>query len=286
MKVLVIAPSSNGDNISNALPVARVLSENHEVHGVFTCVNGYRLLRETPFFDRKIIIGDWKAGELSEDPSSDVVDVFDDLQHMFPDYDKVYFTNVHEHAFFRKRGDKSLWTNVVKQLGFEGRPNAPFRPILKLKDLGLEYKSGYIELDISWYDQYRKDFQCGPNSVLLHCESSKDSRTYRRPQELAVCLERSGFDVRAFDIEEDVRTNLHLVHQVAHVLTVDTFALWMAKCLRKEPYVFVREYRVDRVGLLGCENLVPNYEKINHVPPELIAERFVKAVEERKLSLI
>ncbi len=280
MKVLVFGQNAIGDHISNVLSIGRALYEaGHEVDGVFYNIHGYQLLRETPYFNACVLLNDRSK------------DVFRDIAKWFSEYDKVYISSDKDDDLFWMWVESHLLENVVAHKLVEPiTPVERFRPILKLEELWLEYQPGYINLQINWYQDYYENFQCGANSVLLSHTSKELHKSYSHVNDLRDLLTEAGFDVRFVDITKDVRTNMHLVHQVAHVLTVDTFILWAAKSIGKEPYIFIDQGENGRRRVyesrLGARNIVPWYDKMDDIPPEVIAEGFINAIKERKIAIL
>lgn len=91
-----------------------------------------------------------------------------------------------------------------------------------------------------------------------------------------------GYDVRQFDLQTDLRTNIHLAHQVAAILCVDSFAFWLGTGLKKPTYTVLANSCKEPITLtperyektLGTTNLVAWRENINDIKPEEIVDRF------------
>jgi len=269
VKVLFAAPGSIGDTIYCMLPMLPILqSRGYTVHGMFRNRHAYRLLRETPYFERVLPL--CEKG-LQEEISAD-------SKKWFEDYDKVYIVNGYS--------NKGVTRRVV---------NVAYRPIMKLAEWGEEFRPEYMRLNIDWYSDFYKDFRCGLNSVLLNTTSSAKCRTYTRP--LKPELEKLGFEVLEFDLNSDIRENMHLVNQVSHVLSVDTSTQWLARCLGKTPHVFMSrdsgkfsffmshfDFEEEVEIRCGVKNLVPWHDHMDDIEPSLIAKNFANAV--KKVSFL
>jgi len=196
-----------------------------------------------------------------------------DAKKWFEDYDKVYVTNSYE--------AKGVTRRVV---------DVTYRPVMKLAEYGEEFRPEYMRLNIDWYKDFYKDFQCGPNSVLLNTVANAPFRTYTRP--LKPELEKLGFEVFEFNLDSDIRENMHLINQVTHVLSVDTSTQWLARCLGKTPHVFMSrdmgdfhffmsrfDFEEEVEIRCGLKNLVPWHDRLDDIEPSLIAERFADVVK-------
>lgn len=264
MKVLVVGRTEIGDTISNTLPIIRVLKEQgHTIHFVGQTLTTLRLILNFPYVDYC-----WPVCDKA------------DLPNIIEPYDIVYTC---AGAVLEVIGS---FENVVK---FQESPEIFYRPEKQLANIGLKFRDELRLIDLAWYRDYYKDFECKSNSVLLNCESDGLSRVYRKGAELKVYLEDKGFDVREFDTSIDIRTNLHLVHQAPYILTVDTSTLWMARALAKEPYMILSEDAYPKEVYrqrLRCENIVPWRTHLNKLQAEEIANCFEKAVKARGCKLL
>ena len=196
---------------------------------------------------------------------------------MFCFYDSVFVPQMQLYGRLHKFVDKSLLTNII------ARPSvySYYRPAFALKIFGFPEENHNIDLDISCFSNYYKDFKCSENTVVLNGTSSSPSRTYNRIDEVSQILVSKGFDVRLIDFSDDIRTNLHLLHQAAHVITTDTSTFWAAKAIGKKPNVFMNpsNYQFDQnpEEMLGTNNMVENkhYDSLDDIKPESIVYGFL-----------
>lgn len=274
-KILLLANRGLGDHVAS-LSVAKELSKKNNVHCVFSNRNGFNLLKQTPYFHNCTISKDAEV-EFDSNGDMDLLKMqvkMSRIVETFPLYDKVY---VNRPGYLRgalRTIPTELQANVVV-------PHAPynkniFRPLAMAKEFGFQTQD--ISLRMEWYEEYYQDFQCGENSVLLNCQSAYSNRTYVEKDAIKAILSDRGFDVRELDCATDIRTNIHLIDQVRHIVTTDTSTLWLAKSVGKQPYVFIPEHdipieRMERI--LAVKNIVGRYRDINLIPPAEIVDGFV-----------
>lgn len=260
MKVLTCSDNALGNAISDLLPLLSIWKRrNATIHGILRNKHAYRLFRETPYFDRILPLYD------KDDLWHDLIK---DVPQWFEDYDKVYVVNNRQMP------------------GVEKSEKVPvdYRPAMRVAEYGELFSPEDILLDINWYQKYYKDFKCHSKTVLLNTQSTSFHRCYTRP--LKEELAKLGFDVREFNYRRDIRENLHLVHQAAHILTVDTSTMWLARTLGKVPYVFMaREsgtlpaFGPNTEKRHGLKNLIPWKENLNDTAPDFIASQFSGAIQ-------
>lgn len=272
MKVLVFGQDAIGDHISNVLPTAKALHEvGHKVDGVFHNLHGYRLMRETPYFETCLMLNG-----RSEDGFRDIVE-------WFAEYDSVYICSKKDYDLIHMWADPK---NVVPRKDIE---EVLYQPASKLKELGLEYQEGFIDLNIDWYQEHYENFNCSNSSVLLSC-TSKPYKSYNRVDELKNLLESKGFDVRIPDITKDVRTNMHLVNQVGYVIAIDSFLMWAAQSLGKPTYLIIHQgkdkHRRSWEVRSGIKNIAPWYDTMDDIPPEVIVENFINSIKSNSVSFL
>ena len=84
-----------------------------------------------------------------------------------------------------------------------------------------------------------------------------------------------------------------MLDQVSHVLTTDTSSFWMAKALKKEPYVFMSKGKnlINPPNLqelkLGTNNILKNWRyEMSDITPEEIVESFIYSIKKRSTLLI
>lgn len=281
MKTLIIGQVGIGDTFTNTFPLAQV-AKNGLLHGLFHNEASYRLARETPFFDACIPLPYLYTP--TDNNAAAVVEVFQDAAKLFPQYDRVYLTSAWALDFMARAASPELLVNIVpwKETA-DG-----YRPIRQLEKFGFEFHQHLLDVDINWYAKFYRDFKCSNRSVLFEPSSYERVRNYRWADYVVELLEHEGFEIHRFDYNLDIRTNMHLVHQVRHVLTTDTAAVWMARALGKEPHIFIaggqgKFHLRQQVLRINCRNIVPWYDNINEIPPEEIVEGFLRGLKSQFL---
>jgi hypothetical protein len=275
MKSLLLGQYGIGDHLSNILPMARALSRRGDiVHGVLHNLHGYRLMRETPFFDSLT-----RLPHCDYEDQASMIGVLGELAGTFPHYDRVYATSDALREFVRETVDARWLANLV-----DPNPSIDvnqYRPVYQLSRFGVAYEDGWDRVAIDWYREFHRDFQCGPTSILLNLRSSRRERSYGRAAEVRALLESRGFDVREPDAQVDIRTNMHLVHQCRSVLTTDTATFWMARSLGRPVSVVLGGSCCspgEEERRLGSLNLVSHaFCGMDAIPPMAIVERFLAA---------
>jgi hypothetical protein len=230
----------------------------HQVDAFIGNEDAYKLLKPIPCFDNLYHINDT---------------LFCNVYHQ---YDKIYLiTNWHNPAYY------SIIPNVIPYNNWQIWYNTAQR----LNAQGLTYNEDYCRINLNWYNDFLYDFKCNSNSVLLETISSRPNRTYAKMKELVHYLSLAGFDVRILNLENDIRTNLHLIDQVPYVLTTDTGLLWMTKAIGKSPHVYLsrgkdgNKFRFDKwENRLGVKNIVSWYDTLNEIPSEEIVQEFKSIV--------
>lgn len=283
VKILLLANKGLGDHIVS-LPVAKELSENNQVHCVFSNPNGFNLLKQTPYFRTSSISQDTQI-EFNSNGEVDLPKMKVKLSRLvetFSSYDKVYVNRPGYLRTLLQSLPARLQKNVI--VPFSTYNKNIFRPLAMANEFG--FQSQDISLKCEWYKDYYHDFKCCKNSVLLNCNSSYGNRTYINKNAIKRILEDNGFDVRELDYSIDIRTNIHLFYQISHVITTDTSTLWLTKAVGKQPYVFIAEQdiSIERMEIiLSVKNIVGRYKDINSIPPNEIVNGFLRAF--RKIQL-
>ena len=260
MNVLLVGPTYGiGDHITTTLIIARNLSATSRVHGLFFNTEGYHLMRQTPYFSSCILAK--KTNCL-------------DIARSFCLYDKVIISQKVYQDFMGV--DVELLKNVTMHSDYEVNQYRPDR-ICQQYDV----EDPNIDLDIKWFDEFYKDFQCTNKTILLNCKSIFSDRTYHRMEDVANLL-ASKFDVRLFDLSKDIRVNIHLINQARYVLTTDTSTYWIARALGKEPYVFLCPATYPNYSpevALGTDNIVSNnHNDIDEIEPDEIVSGFLNRI--------
>jgi hypothetical protein len=131
-----------------------------------------------------------------------------------------------------------------------------YRPKKICATWGLEWQDNMDKLNLEWYQDYYQDFRCSQESILVNIKSSSLNRALK--PELIDYLKKN-WDVREFDFSKDIRSNLFLINQVKHIVTVDTSTVWLAKYLdHKNIHVICPDGLSER---LGCRQLVSDQSK-------------------------
>lgn len=262
MKSLILMDADAiGDHISHALTIARKINDKSDVYLLTSNTNGYKLLKQTPYFKSCILCDNMnKIGDLTN------------VANSFGLYDEVFIPMKRAWDNFK---DLPNITNVVKKDWIkEG-----YRPFKILKEYGFTDQFE-VQLNIDWYKYFYEDFKCSSNTVLVNGTSHQSKRTYNNIKEVIKRLK--DFDVRTIDCNKDIRTNLHLINQCKYILTTDTSTLWIAKSLNKNPYVFLcnAEFDYNLELALGVKNIINDNLclNINDISVDQIVDGFLNKV--------
>lgn len=108
----------------------------------------------------------------------------------------------------------ALW---IEKLGLKIFPQAQIEnPLIGnrnqriLQQFGLPYEKRHTYLSLDWYKDFQKDFNCGENSILIHCNSKGFDRSYLRALDLEKKFIEQGYEVRRINEKGDIRENLFL----------------------------------------------------------------------------
>ena len=277
-KILLLANRGLGDHVSSIV-IAKNLSKGNYLHGIFSNLHGFNLIKQTPYLSSYSLL-DVNIEFL---PSGDVdftkmKKKLSPIVEIFPLYEEVYVCRPGFLRSILKMFPINLQKNVVTP--FANYNKNIFRPLAMANEFGFKTKD--ISLNIEWYKDYYHDFKCDKNSILLNCDSTYMNRTYIEKKSIKKELEKIGFDVREFDYSSDIRSNIHLIHQVEHIITTDTSTLWLAKALNKQPHVFLaaNDLPIKKMEvILDVKNIISKkYKEINLIPPIEIVNGFLKTV--------
>ena len=271
MNLLIVDHFCIGDHVALVMPFCKSFYEQgHKIDCMVSNENVMKLMSHMPYF-RNLI---------PQDPSIEL-DALKERSKLFPQYDKVYIFSRDIYKKTISVADPEVMKNVDPRILPESETD--YWPVELFNRFQMEYKPYYILLDLDWYKDYYRNFECKRNSVLLNTQARLAFRTYNKREEVKAGLIKHGFEVREIDTTVDIRTNLFLINQVKHIITVDTSVFWMARSLGKSPYCFFHQdpdgYRQFSSIMLNVTNLVPWYDYLNDIPPEVIVDCFVEKVK-------
>ena len=272
-RALLIASGGIGDFFSSIIPLAKEIEKKYELHCLCYNEDGHKILSCLPYFKSNLLISN--IGFRKKEPDLNIAEKsLTSVAKMFKNYDFVYIPfNILEKRFYQLV-DASLLSKVVLQK----TTSSQYQPCLICNAYG--FYEADLSLDIDFFNHYYHKFNISANSVLVNGASNSIRKNYDRTAKLKELLSKKGFNAISLDLTKDIRENIHLIHQVKHILTTDTSTLWIAKALSKEPDVFFANTYPDGIEpekMLRCKNLIKKlYTNINEIDPEEIVAEFIK----------
>lgn len=254
MADLIVANPSLGDALAYTLPVAASMNKPNLLATNLVVEN---LLRSTPYF------GDHTNGDR-------IIFTGGPGWHLKPAYcqdcpmtgrcrrcgkDATHQKQVAQLLIERSSHCFGEWYGFLRPLFRYVESDEVYRPRKIIQTWGLPWHPRLASLDLQWYSPWHMDFQCSERTLLLNLVAASEGRSL-------VCLQKEleaelkDWDVRYLDTARDVRSNVFLVTQVKHVVTVDTSTVWLAKYLGQTRLHVITPGALGRTCELGCDRFV------------------------------
>jgi hypothetical protein len=147
------------------------------------------------------------------------------------------------------------WYGFVNPLSEYIESSSLYRPRKITETWGIEWKSEMTRLDLKWYSDWKMDFGCSDRTILLNLQSASRNRCLEESKDEIVDFLKD-WDVRFLDFNIDVRSNMFLINQAKHIVTVDTSTVWLAKYLGHENIHVISPGLLNRYKELGCKRFI------------------------------
>jgi len=145
------------------------------------------------------------------------------------------------------------WYGFLNPLWKHNNSTIKYRPQKLCDTWGIKWRDEMDQLKLEWYMDHHRDFQCTTKTLLVNLTSASANRSLGKD---VIKRLSKDWDVREFDFEEDIRTNLFLIDQAEHIVTVDTSTVWLAKYLGHKNIHVITPGKLNRHLELGCKQLI------------------------------